>query len=64
MHKQGGFYFVDRFHGSVLHGDRGAACHEVHTNFADESACLTADKFRNEVVTIHTPQEVLKILSL
>jgi hypothetical protein len=64
MYKQGGFYFVDRFHGSVLHVDRGAAWHEAHTNFADESACLTADNGRNDVVTIHTPQEVLKILSL
>jgi hypothetical protein len=33
-------------------------------NFADESACRTADKIQNEVVTIHTPQEALKMLSL
>jgi hypothetical protein len=39
------FYFVDRFHGSALHGDR---CSAAHTNFADESACLTADDIRNE----------------
>jgi hypothetical protein len=32
-------------------------------NFADESACLTADNVRNEVVTIHKSQEVLKMLS-
>jgi hypothetical protein len=42
------FYFVDQFHGSVLHGDLGTACHEAHTIFADESACLTADNVRNE----------------
>jgi hypothetical protein len=38
------FYFVDRFH-----GDRGAACPEVHTNFAEKSACLTAHNVRNGV---------------
>jgi hypothetical protein len=37
---------------------------EAHTNFADESACLTADNVRNEVATIHRSQEVLKVLSL
>jgi hypothetical protein len=58
------FYFVDWFHGSALHGDRDAACREEHTNFADESASLTADNVRNEVVTIHRSQEVLKMLSL
>jgi hypothetical protein len=31
--------------------------------FADESACLTADNIRNEVVTIHRSQEVFKMLS-
>jgi hypothetical protein len=36
------FYFVDRFHISALHSDRGAACCKVHTNFADASVCLTA----------------------
>jgi hypothetical protein len=40
-----------------------AACCEAHTNFADESACLKADNVRNEVVTIHRSQVVLKILS-
>jgi hypothetical protein len=59
-----GFYFVDWFHGSALHGDRCAVCHEAHTNFADESAFLTDNNVRNEVVTIHTSQEALKILSL
>jgi hypothetical protein len=58
------FYFVDWFHGSALHGDRSAACCEAHTNFPDESACLTADNVRNEVVTIHRLQEVFKMLSL
>jgi hypothetical protein len=57
------FYFADRFHDSALHGDRSAACREAHTHFADESAFLTADSVRNEVVTIHTPQEVLKMQS-
>jgi hypothetical protein len=47
------FCFVHRFHGSTLHGDRFTAGCEAHTNFADESACLKADNFRNEVVTIH-----------
>jgi hypothetical protein len=35
---------------------------EVHSNFADESALPTADNVRNEVVTIHITQEVLKML--
>jgi hypothetical protein len=39
---------VDRVHGSALHGGRWAACCEAHTNFADESACLTADNVWNE----------------
>jgi hypothetical protein len=34
------------------------------TNFIDESACLTADDVRNEVVTIHRSPEMLKVLSL
>jgi hypothetical protein len=42
------FYFVDPFHGRALNGDRCAACCDAHTNFADESACLTADDVRNE----------------
>jgi hypothetical protein len=58
------FCFVDRLHGSAPHGDRCTAGCEAHTNFADESACLTADNVRNEVVTIHRSQEVLKMLSL
>jgi hypothetical protein len=31
---------------------------------ADESACLMADNTRNEVITIHRSQEMLKMLSL
>jgi hypothetical protein len=58
------FYFVDQFHGSALLGDGGAPSREEHTNFADESACLTADNIQNEIVTIHISQEVLKMLSL
>jgi hypothetical protein len=54
---------VDRVHGSALHGGRSTACCEAHTNFADESAWLTADNVRKEVVTIHRSQEVLKMLS-
>jgi hypothetical protein len=30
------FYFVDRFHGSALHGDWCTAGREAHTNIADE----------------------------
>jgi hypothetical protein len=56
------FYFVDQFHSSALHGDRCAAGCEAHTNFSDESACLTADNVRNQIVTIHISQEVLKML--
>jgi hypothetical protein len=37
------FYCVDRAHSSALHGDRCAACREVHANFADESVCLMVD---------------------
>jgi hypothetical protein len=58
------FYFVDRFHGSVLHSDWCTAGFEMHTNFVDESACLMANNVRNEVVTIHRSQEVLKMPSL
>jgi hypothetical protein len=57
------FYYVDRVHGSALHGGRCAACREAHTNFADESACLTANNFRNKVITIHRSQEASKLLS-
>jgi hypothetical protein len=42
----------------------GLAGYEAHTKFADESARLTADYFRTEVVTIHRTQEGLKMLSL
>jgi hypothetical protein len=58
------FILVDQFHASALHVDRDVACREANTNFADESACLTADNVRNIVVTIHGSQEVLKMLSL
>jgi hypothetical protein len=54
---------VDRVQGSALHGGRCAACCEAHTNFADESACLTSDNVRIEVVIIHRSQEVLKMPS-
>jgi hypothetical protein len=57
------FYFVDRFHGSALHGNQCTASCEAHTNFADESACLMASNFQKEVVTVHRWQEVLKMLS-
>jgi hypothetical protein len=55
------FDLADRFHGSALHGDRCIAVCEAHRNFADESACLTVGNIRNEVVTIHGSQNVLKI---
>jgi hypothetical protein len=55
------FYLVDRFHGFALHGDRGPACRQAHTNFADESMCLAAGNLRNEVVAIHKLQEMLQI---
>jgi hypothetical protein len=38
-------YFVDRFKGSTLHGNRCIAGWGAHTNFADESACPTANNF-------------------
>jgi hypothetical protein len=47
-------------YGSALHGDRCIAGCEADTNFADESICMLADNVRNEVVTIHRSQEVLK----
>jgi hypothetical protein len=47
------FYSVDQFHGSPLHSDWCIAGCEADKNFADDSACLTADIFRNEVITIH-----------
>jgi hypothetical protein len=58
------FYFVDRFHGSALHGNQDATCCESHANFVDELAWLTHDNAQNEVVTIHRSQKGLKILSL
>jgi hypothetical protein len=57
------FYSVDLVHGSALDGGRCSACCEAYINFADESACLTADSVRKKVVTIHRSQEVLKMLS-
>jgi hypothetical protein len=42
------FNTVDRVYGSTLHGGRCAACCKAYRNFADESACLTADNIRNE----------------
>jgi hypothetical protein len=56
-------YYVDRVHGTAFHGDLCAACRETRANFVGESACLTAHNVRNEVVTIHRSQEVLKMLS-
>jgi hypothetical protein len=44
------FYFVDQFHCSALQGDQCTTGCEVHTNFADESACLMVDNVWNEVV--------------
>jgi hypothetical protein len=63
MHREY-FYFLDRFHGFVLHGDLYTADCEAYTNFADDSACTTVDNIRNEIVTIHRSQQVLKMLSL
>jgi hypothetical protein len=57
------FYCVDQVHGCALHSGQCATCHKAHTNFANESACLTADNIQNEVVTIHRSQEMLKLLS-
>jgi hypothetical protein len=42
------FFFVDRFHGSALHNCPCATFCQAQKNFAYESACLTADNFRNE----------------
>jgi hypothetical protein len=60
---QGIFLVTWRVHGSAIHGDQCAACCKVNANFADESACLTADNISNEVVTIHRSQKVVKMLS-
>jgi hypothetical protein len=43
------FYFVDRFHSSALHGDWCTTGYEAHMNFANDSACLMANNFWNEV---------------
>jgi hypothetical protein len=59
---QGMSYLCCPVHSSVLHGDWCTANCEAHTNF--ESICLWANNVQNEVVTIHTSQEVLKMLSL
>jgi hypothetical protein len=42
-------YFVDWFHGSVLHGNQCTTSCKAYMNFADESACLMADNVQNEV---------------
>jgi hypothetical protein len=42
------FYYVDRVHGCVLHGDQCVACREAHANFADESVCPMANNVWNE----------------
>jgi hypothetical protein len=60
---QGGFLLTGRVHGSALHGDRCTAGREAHANFASDSACLMVDNIRNEVVTIHRSQVVLKMPS-
>jgi hypothetical protein len=60
----GGFLLLAWFHSSVLHGDRRTAGCKVHTNFADESACLMPDNIWNKVVIVHRSQKVLKMLSL
>jgi hypothetical protein len=49
-------------HGSTLDGNQYTTSSEADTNFADESICLLADNVQNEVVTIHIPQVVLKML--
>jgi hypothetical protein len=60
---KGGSYLYLPIRGFELHGDWCTVSCEVHTNFADESIRLLADDVRNEVVTIHRSQEVLKMLS-
>jgi hypothetical protein len=50
------FYLFDEF--TALHYMAASA-----PNFADESACLTANNIYNEVVTFHRTQNVLKMLS-
>jgi hypothetical protein len=58
------YYFVDWFHSSPLHNDQDPASNKAYMNFVNKSECVTADNVRNEVVTIHRSQEVLKMLSL
>jgi hypothetical protein len=48
-----GFYFVGRYHGSVVHGDWCTAGFEVHLNFADESACLITFRIKWSQFTDH-----------
>jgi hypothetical protein len=55
---------VNRFNGSALHGDRCIAGCEAHRNFVVESIYLLGDNLRNEVVSTHRSQEMLKMLSL
>jgi hypothetical protein len=57
-------YFVNWFHDSALYGNQCTAACKAHMNFAKNSACLTGDNFRNEEVTIHRSQEMLKMLYL
>jgi hypothetical protein len=45
---QGIFLVTRHVHGSVLHRYRCIAGHKAHTIFADDSACLVADKVWNE----------------
>jgi hypothetical protein len=40
-------------------GPRFCAYREAHINFADESACLTAENLRNEIVTIHRSSQMV-----
>jgi hypothetical protein len=61
---QGSSYICWPARDAALHGDRRTAGCDADTKFADESICLLADNFRNEVVTIHKSQVALKMLSL
>jgi hypothetical protein len=44
--------YVQRF---TALSSAATAGREAHTNFVDESICLLADNFLNEVVKIHRP---------
>jgi hypothetical protein len=57
------FYSLPRVHGSALHGGRCTVGREADADFAIKSICLMADNIRNEVLTIHISQEVLKMPS-